>query len=95
MSFNFKKARVRCLKIGAKVHVVKALISLREDRPRAPNELEILSKAVDYIKALEAEVFRLESSHVNNTIKFEGDATRAAESVGRGFIGRLLRGGQS
>lgn len=61
MYFNFNQSRVKCSKLGFKVHVVKALIGMKEKEGRVPSELEVLSKAVDYIKALEREVVRLEA----------------------------------
>ncbi len=61
MYFNFNQSRVKCPKLGFKVHVIKALIGMKEKEERIPSELEVLSKAVDYIKALEREVVRLEA----------------------------------
>lgn len=95
MNFNFSQARVRCSKKNSKVHVCKALINMKEAERRDAPEAAVLSKAVEYIKALEAEVFRLASSHtvsVTNNISVTGDAKDVAESVGRGLLGRLFMG---
>jgi hypothetical protein len=69
MPFNFNFAKVRLTKNGPKVHVCKGLLNLKDVQLRTSNELDILKRAVDYIKALEAEVIRLES----RTIRVESD----------------------
>jgi DNA-binding transcriptional MerR regulator len=60
MNFNFNRARVLCQKAGFRVHVIKALLNLRDREGITPNELNVIGKAVEYIKALEIEVARLE-----------------------------------
>lgn len=95
MNFNFNTSRVKCSKLGFKVHVVKALIGMKEKEAREPAELDVLSKAVDYIKSLEAHVARLEANQVvniTNNISVSGDAHAVAESASRGLLGRLFLG---
>jgi len=99
MTFNFNQASVRSHKAGSKVHVIKALICLKEDRPRKPSELDVLTKAIDYIKSLEAEVSRQQSSVVveNFSVRMEsesGTLQKIGEAVGRGALGRLFGGKQ-
>lgn len=100
MNFNFNQSRVKCAKLGFRVHVIKALIGMKEGRRCDDPEIDVLSKAVDYIKALEREVVRLEvlSEHttvVTNNFNVSGDATEVAEGVARGFLGRLFLGEKS
>ncbi len=96
MSFNFNTSRVKCSKLGFKVHVIKALIGMKEKEGREPGELEVMSKAIDYIKSLEAEVIRLESGHgvvINATsVNVSGDSKEFEASVHRSLIGRLFLG---
>lgn len=106
--FNFNQARVRCSKIGVKVHVCKALLGMKENPARVGAELDVLSKAVDYIKALEAEVSRLEAGApviINGPVTFHAQAefddadpkgftSTIIETFGRGPLGRLFGGNQ-
>jgi hypothetical protein len=66
--FNFNRALVRCPdQDDNKVHVIKALLNMRERGELKSDEIAVVMKAVDYIKELESEV-RRQSSSVINTI---------------------------
>jgi hypothetical protein len=104
--FNFAQARVKCAKVGATVHVVKALIGMKEATQKYSPDDVVLSTAISYIKALEAEVTRLESTPVvlnaqtvNVSASFDdsnpkGFAQTIIDSFGRGALGRVLGGNQ-
>jgi hypothetical protein len=91
--FDFSQSKVKCPVIGVRVHVAKALLGAREREGITGDEVAVLCRAVDYIKALEAEVTRLRSVSVDisNTITSTEGAKDVAESVGRGFLGGLFR----
>jgi hypothetical protein len=97
--FNFAQARVKCVNVGATVHVVKALIGMKEATQKYSPDDVVLSTAISYIKALEAEVTRLESkSVVVNVDNFtaNGSVESAVDNpASRGLLGRLFMGGQS
>jgi hypothetical protein len=95
--FNFAQARVKCAKVGGTVHVIKALIGMKEATEKHSPDDVVLSTAIAYIKSLEAEVARLETKPETVTNyavngKIESGADNPAS---RGLLGRLFMGGQS
>lgn len=91
MSFNFNRARVKCPKLGKKTHVAKALLTMKDREGITGAELEVLSKGVDYIKQLEAEVSRLQSIPVEHrpvVVNVVGPEVNG--TVPAGLLGRLF-----
>jgi hypothetical protein len=92
--FNFGRASMTCPRLNKRVHVIKALLGVRDNARLNGAEKSVLSRTVEYIKVLETEILRLESTRnvvINVAAKSDVEVKSPFE-VPSSIVGRLFRG---